>query len=120
VAVLLVLVILALIFLGPPASIFYLKEYDAWKVPALKVTPKPLTDYSVSDAPGTTLSPFGYSFEVPWAGKFETKESAKNLSTTAITVFKFKSGQNLVFIAPSDQSGLLSELANDKSLGNIC
>jgi hypothetical protein len=30
--------------------------------------PRPLTDMSVSSAPGKTFSYFGYKFEVPWTG----------------------------------------------------
>jgi hypothetical protein len=38
----------------------------AHKLPFVEKTPVPLPDTSVSNAPGTTLSYFGYEFEVPW------------------------------------------------------
>jgi hypothetical protein len=38
----------------------------ARKLPFVKRTPVPLSDLSVSHAAGTTLSYFGYEFEVPW------------------------------------------------------
>ena len=38
----------------------------ARKLPFVKLTPVPLPDSSVSQASGTTLSYFGYEFEVPW------------------------------------------------------
>lgn len=41
-------------------------QNTARKLPFVKRTPVPLTDVSVSKVPGTTLSYFGYEFEVPW------------------------------------------------------
>jgi len=38
----------------------------ARKLPFVKLTPVPLPDSSFSQASGTTLSYFGYEFEVPW------------------------------------------------------
>src|SRR5258705_6262003 len=38
----------------------------ARKLPYVKRTPVPLPDLSVSEVSGTTLSYFGYEFEVPW------------------------------------------------------
>lgn len=56
--------------------------------------PKPLTDTEISTAQGTTLSYYGYKFEVPWTGiNSEIKHSDR------IEV-SFKSGQLVTFVDP--------------------
>jgi hypothetical protein len=45
----------------------------ARKLPFVKQTPVELTDLSISQAPGLTLSYFGYEFEVPWTDIDEEK-----------------------------------------------
>ena len=76
----------------------------------MKVAPQPLSDYSVSDAPGTVLSYFGYEFEVPWNASFKEKVGR------AMVQLKFQSGQDLLFIVPENQAGLLTEIVQDESL----
>ncbi len=115
VAALFVLLAVLVRLLGPPIAIFFTVRWEAKKIPALKVIPQPLTDYSVSNAPGTTLSYFGYSFEVPWNANFKTRESPKNSAESGMVQLKFESGQDLLLIAPANQSGLLSELVQDQS-----
>ncbi len=78
----------------------------------MKVTPQPLADYSVSNAPGTALSYFGYEFEVPWNASSKVKAFGKN----GIVQLGFESGQSVTLIVPENQNGLLTELAQDKSL----
>jgi hypothetical protein len=50
---------------------------EGWNIgrrtPVVKIVPVALTDLSVSNAPGTKLSYFGYQFEVPWDDVDETK-----------------------------------------------
>jgi hypothetical protein len=101
---------------GPPIGILFMTKWEAKKTPAVKVTPQPLTDYSVSDAPARTLSYLGYSFEVPWTASFKTKGSEKMSVKGGIIELKFDSGQTLLLLAPSDQSGLLRELVQDQSM----
>jgi len=98
-------------------SVFFIARWEARKIPAVKVTPQPLTDYTVSDAPGTAFSYFGYTFEVPWNGSFKTKESQKSSTTSGLVQLKFESGQDLLVIAPTNQRGLLSQIAEDQSSG---
>lgn len=109
------LVVLDVLFglLGPPIGFFFMARWEARKMPALSVTPEPLRDYSVSKSPGTTFSCFGYQFEAPWGGSFTTQGLPKNNDTTGMILIKFGSGQNVLFIVPSDQNGLLAELAED-------
>jgi hypothetical protein len=116
VATLIALLTVLLTLFGPPVAIFTTARLEAKKIPGVKVTPQPLTDYSVSDAPGTVLSSFGYSFEVPWSGSFNTKGTKKEFVQSGMMLFKFETGQQLLLIAPSNQNGFLSEMIQDKQL----
>lgn len=78
----------------------------------MKVTPQQLPDYTASNAPGTTLSYFGYAFEVPWTASFKQKAFGKG----GLVHLEFESGQSVTFIVPAKQSGLLTEIVQDKSL----
>jgi hypothetical protein len=97
--------------LGPPIGIFITTRMEARKVPAVKIATQALSDYSVSDAPATTLSYFGYEFEVPWKASVKEKKAGKSL-----VQLKFESGQDVLFIVPANQSGLLTEIVQDQSL----
>jgi hypothetical protein len=97
--------------LGPPISIFLTTRMETRKVPAVKIATRVLSDYSVSDAPGMKLSYFGYEFEVPWNASFKEKIVGKTL-----VQLKFQSGQDVLFIVPSGQGGLLTEIVQDQSL----
>ncbi len=97
--------------LGPPISIFIMARMVARKIPAVKIATQALPDYSVSGAPGTTLSYFGYKFEVPWNGSFKDRVVGKTL-----VQLKFQSGQDVLFAVPANQDGLLTEIVQDQSL----
>lgn len=112
VAALIALVDVLITLLGPPVGIFIAARWEARKVPGVKVTPQQLSDYSVSDAPGTALSYFGYAFEVPWNASFKQKGPGKS----SMVQLQFESGQNLTFSVPTNQSGLLTEIVQDRSL----
>jgi hypothetical protein len=116
VALLLVLLTVLFSFLGPPLEILFATRWEAKKIPAVRVTARPLTDYTVSETPGTVLSYLGYSFEVPWTAGFKTKGSGSGPIKSGIMELKFDSGQTLILIAPENQNGLLSELVQDQSL----
>jgi len=96
--------------LGPPVGIFVTTRMEARKVPAVKVAPRELVDYSVSNSSGTTLSYFGYEFDVPWDAHFKQRLGKGLVS------LQFESGQSLIFIVPENQSGLLTEIVEDHSL----
>jgi hypothetical protein len=66
----------------------------------------------VSNASGTALSYFGYEFDVPWNTSFKEKGFSKN----GIVQIEFESGQNVTFIVPKNQSGLLTEIVQDESM----
>jgi len=110
VGILIAFLTLLLSLLGPPIGILVTTRMEARKVPALKVAPLKLANYSVSNSSGTTLSYFGYEFDVPWIANFKQKVG-KNLVEV-----QFESGQNVIFIVPENQSGLLTEIVEDRSL----
>jgi hypothetical protein len=103
--------------LGPPVGILLMARMEARKIPAVTVIPVKLADYSVSNSPGRTLSYFGYQLDVPWDTAFKEKMSPKG----GLVRLTFESGQDVIFIVPENQSGLLSEMADDHSLkmGNL-
>ena len=112
VAIIIAIVVALMNLLGPPITIFFTARWEGRTAPRVKVTPQPLADYSVSDAPGTALSYFGYEFEVPWNSAFEKKAFGRN----GLVQLQFESGQNVTFIVPANQGGLLTEIAQDQSL----
>ncbi|MFZ0333739.1 MAG: hypothetical protein WAN10_01845 [Candidatus Acidiferrales bacterium] len=116
VAALLAILSVLLSVLGPPIAIFFTVRSEARKIPAVKVTAQALTDYSVSDAPGTTVSYLGYSFEVPWDASFKTKGSQKGSTKGGIMELTFDSGQTLLLFAPENQNGLFTEIVQDQSM----
>jgi hypothetical protein len=112
VTILIALLNVLIMFLGPPIGISLIARKEARRFPGVKVTPQQLPDYTASDAPGTTLSYFGYSFEVPWNASFKQKAFGKG----GLVQLEFESGQSVTFILPANQSGLLTEVVQDKSL----
>src|SRR2546423_5619087 len=95
--------------LGPPIGVFVTTSMEASRVPAVKIITQALADYSVSNSPGTTLSYFGYEFEVPWHTSFKQKASGQG----RLVQLQFDSGQNVTFIVPANQRGLLTEIIQD-------
>jgi hypothetical protein len=112
VAILVAIVVALINLLGPPIAIFATARLMGRKAPEVKVAPQPLADYSVSDAPGTVLSYFGYEFEVPWNASFRQKGYGEG----GLVSLEFESGKNLTFISPANQGGLLTEIVQDNSL----
>jgi hypothetical protein len=51
-------------------------------------------------------------FEVPWNTSFKQKGPGKS----SLVQFQFDSGQNVTFIVPANQGGLLTEMVQDDSL----
>ncbi len=112
VGLLIVLLTFLVNLLGPPIGFFLLARREAREIPGVKIIPHTLTDYSTSAALGTTLSYLGYEFEVPWNTRYTEKAGRGRMA-----LFKFESGQDVVFIVPANQAGLLSEIVQDKSSG---
>jgi len=115
VGLLIAVLILLVNLLGPPIGLFIMTRMEARKVPAVRIAPVTLADYSVYNSPGTTLSYYGYEFDVPWTTGFKEKA----LSNAAWVAIQFESGQRLTFIVPENQSGLLTETAEDQKMGNL-
>src|SRR5271155_638193 len=112
VAILIAIVVVLINLVGPPIAIFATARWMGRKAPEVNVAPQPLADYSVSDAPGTVLSYFGFEFEVPWNASFKQKGYGKG----GIVSLEFESGQVLTFHVRGNQDGLLNEIVQDKSL----
>lgn len=110
VGILIVFLTVLFTLLGPPFGILLTKTMEARRVPAVKVAPRELADYSISNSSGTTLAYFGYKFDVPWKANFKQKAVGKNLVEV-----QFELGQDLVFIVPENQRGLLTEIVEDHS-----
>jgi hypothetical protein len=111
VGILLSVVTILFELLGPPLAIFFVTRSIAKRAPYVWVTQRPLVNYDVSAAPGTKLSYFGYKFEVPWIGDFKERGGQNG-----IVELKFDSGRTLLFIAPKNHAGLLSEIVDDSSM----
>jgi hypothetical protein len=94
---------------GPPLFIFYMTRREAKQNPALNVVPKPLTDHSISDRPGSQVSYFGYEFTAPWNSKFQEAAPAGN----GFVALKFDSGEAIIFKVFPDQGGLITAAANN-------
>lgn len=110
VGILIAFLTVLLTLLGPPIGILITKRMEARKVPAVKIAPVELADYSISKSPGTTLSYFGYEFDVPWNANFKQKVGK------SLVEVQFESGQNVIFIVPENQGGLLTEIVEEHSL----
>jgi hypothetical protein len=104
-----ILYLLGFLF-GPPLMILYTIRQYTNSFPELKLTPHPLTDYSVSDIPGKRVSYFGYEFTVPWNSNFKEK------GAIGIMGLKFESGQNLILFVSPNADGLLTEVSKDPSM----
>jgi hypothetical protein len=88
----------AWLFGGATILVWQIKK-EAARNPALAMVPVPLSDTSISTARGSTLTKFGYQFDVPWKMK-ETKE------TGTIAIFRSESGQEaIMFWDPAEIKG---------------
>lgn len=97
---------------GPQTAAYGAAHWIAWKDPTVNIVPQPLNYGSASESPGTTLSYFGNSFEAPWKGLVEQKQSAN------IKVVAFASGQALMIWAPMGKTGELEGITADKEIGS--
>ena len=116
VAALICVIVVLFAVLGPPIGAYLLVRKIAKGTPAVYITPQPLRDYSVSDAAGTELSYFGYSFEVPWKGISKKREAPNKSGPGGLVFVGFDSGQSVLLIVPGDQSGLFGEMVHDKDM----
>jgi len=96
-------------------TFFVLQAHNAArKVPFLNRTPVELTDSSVSTAPGTKLSYFGYEFEIPWTDI--DKERTRIVGGNRVLI-AFRSGNVLMVwsAAPHEfMNNLLAQMNLDR------
>ncbi len=76
--------------------------YSGWEIPYLWKVPVPLSEQSISKAPGRRLSYFGYEFEVPW----NDLDEAHTKLLRNWQVISFKSGKMIVFMGHEPDGSL--------------
>ncbi len=108
---------LAVIFAGVQWVLPVALSFDAARnsLPITRIVPTDLKDRSVSQAPGKTLSYFGYEFEVPWSDLDEnqTQLYPKDKPEKCKADLRFRSGLRLVITATPAQewtNGLATQL----------
>jgi len=94
--------------LGSQTDAYFMAHHTAHNAPEVNISPQSLTDNATSQAPGTTLSYYGITFEVPWTGISEQK-TARN-----VAALKSASGQALIIWAPTGKEGMLYDIATDE------
>lgn len=86
-------------FFGKPTFFVWRMKKEAAENPRLAMVPVPLSDTSISTAQGTTVTEFGYQFEVPWKMK-EPKPG------NTIAIAESQSGQEVImFWDPAKKQG---------------
>lgn len=94
---------LAVIFVGVQWVLPVELSFDAARnsLPIARIVPTDLKDTSASEAPGKTLSYFGYEFEIPWSDLDEnqTKLYPKDKPEKCRADLRFRSGLRLVVTA---------------------
>ena len=77
-----------------------LSYYGALKAPAVaSILPTDLQDHTVSQAPGSRLSYFGYEFEVPWNDLDQTQTKLYPSDNPNRVVLVFRSGLRVIVTA---------------------
>jgi hypothetical protein len=100
-AVALALVLAYVWIFGRATYLVWLVKKEVVENPILAIIPVPLSDTSFSTAQGTTLTKFGYQFDVPWKMK-ERKQG------NTIAIFVSESGREAVmFWDPAEQKGFV-------------
>jgi len=98
-----VTIALAVIFVGLQWVVPVALSFDAARnaLPFTRIVPTDLKDISASQAPGQTLSYFGYEFEVPWndLDENQTKVYPKDKPEKCRADLRFRSGLRLFIIA---------------------
>ncbi len=105
---------------GPQTFFFFWSRYVGHRVPESYVTPQPLPFIRPDPSPGTRLSYYGYSCEVPWVDIAQVRKGS------ALTAVIFRSGQMIWFPDPKSattlqtlaQGNLETERNISLSLGN--
>lgn len=97
--------------LGPQTTFYIMAHYLAYKDSTVNIVPRPLTGNTVSQSPGTTLSYYGNTFEVPWRSIVVQKVVSK------IALVEFASGQSVMVWAPMGRRGILNDAVDDKQMG---
>jgi hypothetical protein len=98
----------AYIFGRPTILVWYVRQ-EAAHNPGAAMIPTPLRDTSISTTPGTTVTFFGYQFELPWQGPVAVKNPGDYLAVAYPS-----SGQITVgFFNPAKNEGLVKAMRDD-------
>jgi len=92
-------------FFGPATMFIWQAKQEAARNPGLARVPIPLPDTSISSNPGTSVTLFGYQFEVPWQGQVIVKTSG-DYAADVHTV----SGKPFVFFNPANEPRVVKSL----------
>jgi hypothetical protein len=92
---------LVIVFVGyewiVPVALSY---YGARKAPAVaRIVPSDLKDFTISQAPGSHLSYFGYEFEIPWTDLDQTQTKFYPIDHPNRVVLNFRSGLRMIVTA---------------------
>jgi hypothetical protein len=109
VALLVVVLVALLNLLGPPIGFLIAARLIGRRAPEVKVSPKPLLNYSASE-PAATLSENGYQFQVPW----KLSKRVQKMPNGPVELI-FQPGQVFLLFTPANK-GLLTEVAQNKSM----
>jgi hypothetical protein len=94
---------------GRATFLVWRMKKEAAENPMLAMVPVPLSDHSISTAPGTTVAEFGYQFEVPWKMNEPKRENS-------LAIFESQSGEEIViFWDPAKKQGFVRTMKD--SLG---
>lgn len=85
----------ALVSRQPQITAYYEVHKLAQEDHLLSIVPKPISDTSVSTNQGTTLSYFGYQYEVPWTNIIKVNRFG------TIVAVAFKGGEAIAFFDPA-------------------
>jgi hypothetical protein len=109
VALLVVVLVTLLNLLGPPIGFLITARLMGRRAPEVKVSPKPLLNYSASES-AATLSENGYQFQVPW----KLSKRVQKVANGPVALV-FEPGPALLLFTPANQ-GFLTNVAQDKSM----
>jgi hypothetical protein len=97
------LIFVYLYVFGRPTMFIWSARQEAAHDPKLALVPTPLPDTSVSTTPGTTVTFFGYQFEVPWQGPVAVKNPGNDYLAVA---YSDSIGKPLMFFNPANDRGM--------------
>ena len=103
-------IVLYLWFFWFQIGMLILNRYSYRKMPIASMTPVELTDHRIASGDGSTLSSFGYVFEVPWQDI-----DTQNVRREAMVLIPFRSGLEILVGHGSTHSLVDTAIENTKT-----